>query len=54
MTATQAALQLPEGSLCTDEILDEAMRRDAEIESGQVREISHEEFTAGLHLPKVE
>ncbi len=53
MTAKEAALQLHEGSSSTDEILDEAMRRDAEIESGLVREMSHEEFIAGLPLPKI-
>lgn len=53
MTANEAALQLHEGSSCTDEILDEALRRDAEIESGLVREMSHEEFIAGLRLPKI-
>lgn len=36
-----------------DDILDEAIRRDAEIESGLVQEMSHEEFIAGLRLPKV-
>lgn len=53
MTANESALQLHEGSSFADEIFDEAMRRDAEIESGLVREMSHEEFIAGLRLPKV-
>ncbi len=44
---------LPGDSVSDDDILDEAMRRDAEIESGLVREMSHEEFIAGLNLPKV-
>jgi hypothetical protein len=44
---------LPDASSCAEDILDEAMRRDAEIESGLVREMSHEEFIAGLRLPKV-
>ena len=44
---------LPDDRSYAGEILDEAMLRDAEIESGQVREMSHEEFIAGLRLPKV-
>ena len=44
---------LPDDRSYADDILDEAMRRDAEIEAGLVREMSHEEFIAGLRLPKV-
>ncbi len=32
------------------EILVEAERRDAEIESGEVSEMSHEEFMSGLRI----
>jgi hypothetical protein len=32
------------------EILAEAERRDAEIESGEVSEMSHEEFISGLRI----
>lgn len=65
---TEAALQLPvqdravvllslfdslPGDVSSaDEILDEALRRDAEIETGLAREMSHEEFMAGLRIPK--
>ena len=44
---------LPDATASADDILEEAMRRDAELESGLVREMSHEEFIAGLRLPKV-
>jgi len=66
---TEAALQLPvadraavllsifdsfpDNSASADDILAEALRRDEEIESGLVREMSHDEFIAGLRLPKV-
>lgn len=44
---------LPDDRSYADDIWNEAMRRNAEIESGLVREMSHEEFIAGLRLPKV-
>ncbi len=50
---TEAARPLSDDSSGANKILDEAMHRDAEIESGLVREISHEEFIAGLRLPKI-
>jgi hypothetical protein len=50
---TEAVRPLSDDSSGANEILDEALRRDAEIESGLVREQSHEEFIAGLRLPKV-
>ncbi len=53
LATTEATRPLPDDSSGVNEILDEALRRDAEIESGLVRELSHEEFIAGLRLPKV-
>ena len=50
---TEASRPLSDDSSGAYEILDEAMRRDAEIESGLVREISHAELIAGLRLPQV-
>ena len=44
---------IPDNSASADDILDEAMRRDEEIESGLVKEMSHEEFIAGLRLSRV-
>lgn len=44
---------LPADAAESDDILAEAIRRDAEMESGLVREISHEEFLAGLRIPQV-
>jgi hypothetical protein len=43
---------LPADLADQDEILAEAMRRDEELESGAVREMSHEEFIAGIRLPQ--
>jgi len=43
---------LPADLADQDEILAEAMRRDEELESGAVLEMSHEEFIAGLRLPQ--
>lgn len=42
---------LPDDAMDPDEILAEALRRDAEIESGQVKELSYEEFLAGIQRP---
>ncbi|GAA5136849.1 hypothetical protein GCM10023213_12590 [Prosthecobacter algae] len=42
---------LPDDAMEPDEILAEALRRDAEIESGQVKELSYEEFLAGIQRP---
>lgn len=42
---------LPDEAMEPDEILAEALRRDAEIESGQVKELSYEEFLAGIQRP---
>ena len=44
---------LPADAVEPDAILAEAVRRDEEIESGRVREMSHEEFVAGLRVPQV-
>jgi hypothetical protein len=52
-TTTEAPWPLSDNSFDANEILNEATLRDAEIESGLVHEISHEEFIAGLRLPKV-
>ncbi len=49
----EAALPLPDVMSCANDILAEALRRDAEIESGLVREMSHAELIAGLRLPQV-
>ena len=49
----EAALPLSDEMSCANDILAEALRRDAEIESGLVREMSHAEFIAGLRLPQV-
>ena len=53
LAATETELQLPDDMSFTDDLLAQALHRDAEIESGLVREISHEDFIAGLRLPKV-
>jgi hypothetical protein len=42
---------LPDDAMEPDDILVEALRRDAEIESGLVKELSHEEFLAGIQRP---
>ena len=47
------AWPLSEDSSGANEILDEALRHDAEIGSGLVREMSYEEFIAGFRLPKI-
>ncbi len=39
---------LPPDAWDSDEILAEAERRDAEMESGVVQEISHEQFVVGI------
>lgn len=39
---------LPSDAWDENEILAEAGRRDAEMESGQMQELTHEEFIAGL------
>lgn len=44
---------LPTEAMTEEDILAEAMRREAEMESGLVKEMSHEEFLAGLRLPQV-
>lgn len=43
---------LPPGAVSSDEILEEACRRDDEIDSGLVREMSHSEFMAGIDHPR--
>jgi hypothetical protein len=53
MNMTAPVSAVPGDTASADDILDEAMRRDAEIESGLVQKMSHEEFTTGLRLPKV-
>lgn len=39
---------LPPDAWADDEVLAEAERRDAQLESGSVKELSHDEFIAGL------
>ena len=40
---------LPPDAWAEDELLAEAERRELELEQGTARELSHEEFMAGLH-----
>lgn len=52
-TAPAGGLYLVRVGYGEDEgIIEETLCRDAEIESGMVREMSHEEFVAGLRIPK--
>lgn len=42
---------LPDDDMEPDFILAEALCRDAEIDSGWVKELSHQEFLAGIQRP---
>ena len=46
------SLPLPPAAYEPDEIIAEALRRDAELESGRVQPLSEEQFWAGVRRPR--
>jgi putative addiction module component (TIGR02574 family) len=46
------SLPLPPAAHEPDEIIAEALRRDAELESGRVQPLSEEQFWAGVRRPR--